>query len=84
MRPGQGLAHKACANVCVAGGVPPVLVTTAPVEGTGFLLMGNPEGRALPDAFRDQTGLLRQMEGTVTRVADLLIFLTDVPYAVTP
>ena len=84
MRPGQGLAHKACANVCVTGGVPPVLVTTAPVEGTGFLLMGNPEGRALPDAFRDHTGLLRRMEGTVTRVADLLIFLTDVPYAVTP
>ena len=24
MRPGQGLAHKACANVCIAGGVSPV------------------------------------------------------------
>jgi hypothetical protein len=84
MRPGNGLAHKACANVCIASGVPPVLVTTAPVEGAGYLLMGDKQGHALPDAFRDRTGVLQRMDGTVERIADLLIFHTDVAAAATP
>ena len=84
MRPGAELAHKACANVCVSGGVPPVFVTTAPVEGAGFLLMGDKDGHALPDAFRDHTGIPRRMDGAVARIADLLIFRTDVAAAVTP
>ena len=84
MRPGDGLAHKACANVCISGGVPPVLVTTAPVEGAGFLLMGDRNGHALPDSFRDHTGLPQRMDGSVRRIADVLIFQTDVDAAVTP
>ena len=84
MRPGQGLAHKACANVCVSGGVPPVLSTTAPVEGARFLLMGDAAGNALPDGFRDQTALLRRMDGAVIRVGDMLVFRTDLAKAVVP
>lgn len=84
MRPGAGLAHKACANVCLLAGVPPVLVTTAPVAGASFLLMADPRGHALPDAFRDHVAILQRMDGTVTRVADLLIFRTDVAAARDP
>ena len=84
MRPGNGLSHKACANVCISGGVPPVVVTTASVEGVGFLLMGDKDGHALPDAFRDHTSTLRRMDGTVARIADMLIFRTDIAAAVTP
>lgn len=81
MRPGDGLAHKACANVCILGGVPPVLVTAGPVAGRNFLLMGDPSGRALPDSFRDHVGVRRRMEGTVHRIGDLLVFHTDVTTA---
>ena len=84
MRPGAGLAHKACANICIEGGVPPVFVTTAPVEGAGFLLMGDKDGHALPDAFRDHTGLPQRLDGSVSRMGDVLIFRTDVTAAVTP
>ncbi len=84
MRPGNGLSHKACANVCISGGVPPVFVTTAPVEGASFLLMGDAQGRALPDAFGDHTGMLQRMDGSVVRIADVAIFRTDVTAAVTP
>jgi hypothetical protein len=84
MRPGNGLAHKACANVCIMGGVPPVLVTTSPVAGTSFLLMGDPLGKALPETFRDHVGLPRRMEGAVERIADLLIFRTDMTRAAVP
>lgn len=81
MRPGAGLAHKACANVCLLAGVPPVLVTTSPVAGSGFLLMADPNGHAVPDALRDHVGILQRMDGTVTRIADLLIFRTDIAAA---
>jgi hypothetical protein len=84
MRPGTGLAHKACANICVGGGVPPVLVTTAPVAGERFLLIGDAGGHALPDAFRDHTAIPQRMDGTVERLGDLLVFRTDVSQAVDP
>ena len=84
MRPGKGLAHKACANVCLLGGVPPVLVTGTPVLGTQFLLMGDTENHALPDAFRDHVAVTRRMEGVLERVGDALLFRTDVTRAVTP
>jgi len=84
MRPGAGLAHKACANVCLLGGVPPVLVTTAPVAGSEFLLIADPDGNALPDAFRDHVAILQRMDGTVTQIADLLIFRTDIAAARDP
>jgi hypothetical protein len=84
MRPGDGLAHKACANVCLLAGVPPVLVTTAMVAGSRFLLLADPDGRAMPDALRDHVAILQRMDGTVTRVADLLVFQTDITAASDP
>lgn len=84
MRPGDGLSHKACANICILGGVPPILVTAGPVAGRHFMLMGDGAGRALPDSFRDHVGVRRRMEGTVERVADMLIFRTDVDRATVP
>jgi hypothetical protein len=84
MRPGSGLAHKACANVCLLNGVPPVLVTTAPVQGSQFLLLADPDGRALPDALRDHVAIRQRMDGTITRVADVLIFRTDISAAHEP
>ncbi|MFP5076170.1 hypothetical protein ACLE20_02580 [Rhizobium sp. YIM 134829] len=79
MRPGSGLAHKACANLCIIGGVPPVFVTTAPVEGRNFLLMAGPDGGPLPRALLDKTAVLMELEGEVERRDDLLIFRVDMP-----
>jgi hypothetical protein len=84
MRPGAGLAHKACANVCLLAGVPPVLVTTAPVDGSQFLALADPNGHALPDALRDHVAILQRMDGTVSRIADLLVFRTDIAAASNP
>lgn len=84
MRPGNKAAHKACANVCLIGGVPPVFVLTTPVHGTRYLLMGGPDNRGLPDAFRDSTGVLRRMDGTLERIGDAIVFRTDVTKAVVP
>jgi hypothetical protein len=84
MRQGNKPAHKACANVCLLGGVPPVFITTMPLFGTRYLLMGDPDNRALPDAFRDHVAVPGRMDGVVERVGDALVFRTDVTQAVTP
>ena len=77
MRPGDGLAHRACANLCLVGGVPPVFVSTAPVEGQEFLLLGDAGGGPVTEALLDSTAILVEVEGVVERRGDLLVFLID-------
>ena len=74
MRPGRGLAHKACANLCLIGGVPPVFVSTQPVEGSEFLMIGGPDGNALPTSVYDRVGQFISIEGEIERRGDLLVF----------
>jgi hypothetical protein len=73
MRPGSGIAHKACANLCLVGGLPPVLVTTAPVAGSIFLLLAGADGGPMPDALQTLVGLRISLEGEIERRGDLLI-----------
>ena len=77
MSPGRGLAHKACANLCIAGGAPPVFVSSKPVAGSEFLLMASADGGPLPDWLYDQTALYVSLEGEVEKRGDLLIFRVD-------
>jgi hypothetical protein len=84
MRPGNKPTHKACANVCLLGGVPPVFITTTPLLGTRYLLMGDADNHALPDAFRDSVAVTRRMDGTLERVGDAIVFRTDVRRAAVP
>ncbi|MEM1428272.1 MAG: hypothetical protein AAGG09_02330 [Pseudomonadota bacterium] len=77
MRPGQGLAHKACADLCLSGGIPPVFVSTQPVEGEEFLLVTGPDGSELPEAAYDWIATFIAVEGEVTRRGDLLVFAID-------
>lgn len=84
MRPGRGLAHKACANLCLIGGAPPVFVLAAPVEGSEYLLLGDPEGAPLGEALYDLVARLVTLEGELVRRGDLLIFKTDLATAEFP
>lgn len=77
MRPGRGLAHKACANLCLIGGIPPVFVSTQPVEGAEFLMVVGPDGTAMPDAALDHVAQFISVEGEVTRHGDLLVLALD-------
>jgi hypothetical protein len=38
----------------------------------------------LPDALRDHVAILQRMDGTIIRVADVLIFRTDIAAAREP
>jgi hypothetical protein len=77
MKPGDGLAHKACANLCITTGLPPVLVMELPVEGSTVVLLAAEDGGPLPKAMFDLTAIPLQLEGQLERRDDLLIFRID-------
>ena len=81
MNPGRGLAHKACANLCIAGGVPPIFVTEKKVEGSQFMLLAGPDGGPLPKKLYDKVGLFITVEGRLERRGNLLIFRVDLDKA---
>lgn len=77
MRPGRGLAHKACANLCLLGKVPPVFVSTQPVDGSEFLLITGPDGGYLPQSAYHYVAQYISLEGEVERRGDLLVLRMD-------
>ncbi len=77
MRPGEGIAHRACANLCITGGVPPVFVSTDAVEGERFLMMVDAGGGPLTAAALAHTALLIEIEGEIERRGGLLVFRID-------
>jgi len=50
MKPGDGKPHKACAALCLRGGVPPLLRTTEDKAGNSLYLMTAANGGAIPPA----------------------------------
>ena len=85
MRPGVGLAHKACANLCIKGGIPPVLVLEQSVTAGGlesiFILLADADGKAVGDDLYDLVALLVRLEGALERHGDMLVLKTDLSRA---
>ncbi|WP_425093646.1 hypothetical protein [Tropicimonas sp. S265A] len=77
MRPGRGIGHKACANLCILNGIPPVFVTTQPVEGAEFLLIAGEGDDPLPQDLYDWVAEYVTLEGDVSRHGDLLVLTVD-------
>ncbi|WP_428646756.1 hypothetical protein [Roseibium sp.] len=81
MRPGRGLAHKACANLCLTGGIPPVFVSSGAVQGRNFFLMADADGNLLGDEINPLLALYIEVEGDVEKLDDLMVFKADLATA---
>ncbi|MFK7754498.1 MAG: hypothetical protein AB8B51_18365 [Sedimentitalea sp.] len=77
MRPGRGLAHKACANLCITTGAPPVFVSSQPVEGDEFLLIAGPDGGPMPADMLHFVGQYVSLEADIERRGDMLVMRLD-------
>ncbi len=77
MRPGRRLSHKACANLCLINGAPPIFVSSAPVNGTRFFLLVNSEGEALDNKFFHHVAQFISLEGTVEKRGNLHLLKAD-------
>jgi hypothetical protein len=79
MRPGTGIAHRACATLCLDGDIPAVFVASRPVDGRAFLVLATADGRPALPAFRDLIGQRVTLEGQVSRLGGVLLFRAEVP-----
>jgi hypothetical protein len=77
MTPGGGLAHRACATLCVIGEVPAVFVLASPVAGASFLLLAGPDGGLPPESLRDLIARPVELEGDVEKLGAMFIFRVD-------
>ncbi len=77
MKPGEGKPHKACATLCVRGGIPPMLVTARPGGGHEFYLLCRSGGAPMDDGLLPLIAEPVEVAGTLTRRAGLNILEVD-------
>lgn len=70
MKPGNLKAHRACASLCIRGGVPPVFIVRQEGEPTRHLLLVGSDGRALNQEVLDFVAESIEITGELVRVGD--------------
>jgi len=73
MKPGEGKTHKACATLCIRGGMPPMLVTPSAVGGRGYFLLIDSSGAPLSSDFWPLISEPVQVTGKLESLGDLRI-----------
>ena len=77
MNPGERKTHRACATLCIEGGIPPLLlVREASGEVQRFLLV-SADGRAVNSDVLDMVAVPVRITGEVWRADDLYILRAD-------
>lgn len=72
MKPGAGKAHRACAAMCLRGGIPPLLVVqNAQGEKYGFMLM-NEDGGSASIELADQVAVPVTLSGRMEQRGDMM------------
>jgi hypothetical protein len=73
MKPGGGKTHKACAMLCISGGVPPMLVTRDATRNETFYLLVTETGGVANERVLDFVGDPVEASGRLERHGDLLL-----------
>jgi hypothetical protein len=83
MKPGNLKTHKACAIRCISGGVPPVLLVRDELGRAHYMLLTDPEGRAINDRVLDYVAEPVRVSGQLQRTSNLYQLRMD-PAAIEP
>ena len=79
MKPGNGRVHKACAQLCISGGIPPMLVCKDQAGGEVRYLVCDSEGNPMPQAWLPLVAEPVQVSGEVFQTGGLLsIHITEI------
>lgn len=78
MRPGDRRTHRACAQLCIAGGIPPILVTRDAQGQEQQYLLAARDGGSIADAILPFVAEAVQVRGALRRDGDTLIVHTDI------
>ena len=76
MNPGELKSHRACASLCIRGGIPPVLVVREG-EQTHYVLVQNAQGEAANEAVLDYVAEPVALSGTLYRHGDTFALHAD-------
>ena len=77
MKPGRGKPHRACAALCIRGGVPPVLRVETTDGEYRHLLLTDEVGGAVNDRVLELIAEPVEITGRVRRAGDLLLLAAD-------
>ncbi len=77
MKPGAGKAHKECATLCIAGGIPPMFLTIDAAGRRGYYLMTNRAGEALDDRILPFVADAVEIDGMLELHDDLSVLRID-------
>lgn len=77
MKPGSGKTHKACAALCLRGGIPPMFVSRDKSGNDTFFLLIDPAGAPILESVLPFVGEPVQLQGDVERYDDLWILRLD-------
>lgn len=78
MKPGEGKTHKACATLCIRGGIPPMFIWHDERGTPQVALLVRATGQMLDDATLSMVGEPIELQGTRGSVADMGV-ITMVP-----
>lgn len=77
MKPGAGKAHRACAAMCLRGGMPPMfVVTNSQGDRFGYLLM-HENGESASLDLVEHVGLPVELKGSLEKRGDMLYLRYD-------
>ncbi|QYK49058.1 MAG: hypothetical protein KF838_04215 [Phycisphaeraceae bacterium] len=77
MKPGDGKQHKACAMLCIRGGIPPLLFGSPVAGSPGHALVLDVDGGRIDDGMISLAGEPVMLTGSVGRVGDLDVFFVS-------
>ncbi|MBI1392828.1 MAG: hypothetical protein GC152_08825 [Alphaproteobacteria bacterium] len=77
MKPARGRTHKACASLCIRGGIPPSFWARTPDGREAVLLMTNADGGPMGDAILPLVAEPARVTGRLVRVGDIVQLRAD-------
>lgn len=78
MKPGFGKIHRSCAALCIAGGIPPVLVSSDKNVFSDYFLLVDMKGNPLHKDILPYIGQPLQVGGKVEKIGDWHLLRIDV------
>ena len=77
MKPGETKPHRACATLCIRGGIPPLLLVRGDDPPAAQLLLVGQGGEAINDAVLDYVAEPVSIRGELVRMGDLYLLRAD-------
>lgn len=73
MKPGEGKVHKACAILCISGGIPPVFVVENKKQEKNYYLLIDESGNPINNRILDYIAIPINIEGHLSKMDDWFI-----------